>query len=168
MENVRYESVPGSVTIGGRSLAVHRAKMVLIPKSEAADTPCYLSIEAEEGSPCEWIFMIRGLPVRSVETLDDLVGARMHFCQEGIYEDDTVDPETDELVESSGWFFYSEPEVMYYFDEVLIDFEHIQENRFRLHIQCQLSDVDNADTIIPAEACFVVDARGLWKNTIAP
>jgi len=166
MENVSYDSVLGSAMIMGRTYSVSLAKLVLIPKSQAADTPCYLSIEAEDKSPSEWTFMIRGLPVKSVETLDDLVGARMHFCEEGIYKDDTVDPETDELVESSGWYFSSEPERMCYFNELLVDFEHIQNNQFRLHIRCQVYDIDNADTIIPAEACFLVNARGLWKNAM--
>jgi hypothetical protein len=164
MENVSYDNILGSANIMGRTYSVNRTKLILIPKSQAADTPCYLSLEAEVDSPCEWTFMIRGLPVRSVETLDDLVGARMHFCEEGIYEDDTVDPEIDELVESSGWYFRTDPERMYYFKEMLVDFEHIQNNQFRLHIQCQVYDIDNEDTIIPAEACFLVNARGLWKN----
>jgi hypothetical protein len=164
MENVSYGNVLGSANIMGRTYSVNRTKLILIPKSEAADTPCYLTIEAEDESPGEWIFMIRGLPVKSVETLDDLVGARMHFCEQGICEDDTVDPETDELVESSGWYFSSDPDKMYYFNELLVDFEHIQNNQFRLHIQCQLDDLDDEDALIKAQACFLVHAKGLWKK----
>ena len=163
MKNLSINGALGSATFMGRTYSVNSTKLILIPKSKAAETPCYLSIEAEDKSPSEWTFMIRGLPARNIETLDDLVGARMHFCEEGIYEDDTVNPEIDELVEHSGWYMNSDPDKMYYFQELLIDFEHIQGNQFRLHIQSRLDDLDDEEAIIETQACFLVNARGLWK-----
>jgi len=154
------DSSLGNVTILGQTYPVRHSSLVLTSKKQGSEEFSELSIEADDGTPDGWLFRIDCMPVEDAHSLEDLIDGRVHFeCTSEPADDDTFGSDPNELVETSGLFLGDDDALMWGFEAMQIDFEHLGDFRFRLRIECTLFNWDDLDKYTKAKADFVVQAK---------
>src|SRR4030042_1375138 len=134
----------GIASILGQFLNIKKAFLVLKTQQIKGQEYRDIYIEFGEGTNDGWFFRIDDMPVSKVRNSEDLIRARLHFEDtSGPSDDDTLGSDPTELIETSGWFFGCENGMIWKFDKLLIDFDHLGDKKFRLHIECLLFNFDD-------------------------
>ena len=149
-----------TATILGKTYKINKSSLVLNSKRENDEIFSELRIEIGDGTYKGWYLLIDYMPVLEVKDIRDLYDARLHFDEtSGPAPDDTLGSDPNELVETSGWFLGEEDEQIWKFKSLMIIFDHLSGNHFRLHMECQLYNWEDFDIQTKGEAIFEVEAK---------
>ena len=158
------QPVVGQAAVDDNILEIRKAVLGLyLRQADNGQEYAELLLRIGDDKEGGWELLILEMPMLNVRAMEDLKEARIHFEPEvGVCKDDTVGSEPDELIESSRWGLGNAEgefaESNYWsFDGLLVDFEHLRDARFRIHVEAQLTNWEDPERSTTGSADFEVD-----------
>ncbi len=144
--------VIGRAELEGQTLPIRKAAVGLYKhKNPEGEDFVDLHLNVGDGTETGWQLWIAGLSMMAVRTIEDLTEARIHIdCDQGTMPDDTVQSSLDEMMEQTRWCLENDSEE---FDDkkgwtvegIQMDFHWIEDSKFRIELEAQLSNWHDPD-----------------------